>query len=473
MLKLSTLLVQFLIITLSFFRSEAGVVQLTSDNLDVLLKSNKLIFINFYADWCRFSRMLAPIFSDASDLVGKEFNESDVIFGRVDCDAEQAIAQRYGVNKYPTMKLFRFGNMIKREYRGQRTAESLASYIRDQLKDPVSEVHNLDEIYELKRDKRVIVGYFESKESIPYKNFDDVAKLLKDDCSFYAAIGELSKPERTSGDNVIFRPIGEENAEMVYLGSLANKELFQAWTQDKCVPLVREITFQNGEELTEEGLPFLILFHSKEDTESLEAYTKEVSQLVSYKSVVNFLVADCETFSHPLHHLGKKTSDCPLVAIDSFRHMYLFEDFSKINEPGKLKQFILDLQSGKLHKDFHHAPEPKEVKTTGQLKMDRMILVNSGNVFYKATVYVENGQVQVQMEPVVETEQPKEQVIQLEQKAADINDKIENVKEVQKRDVVEETSAPSPKSTTIKSIFANLKPSEHRYTIVNYARDEL
>ena len=40
--------------------------------------------------------------------------------------------------------------MIKREYRGQRTAESLASYIRDQLKDPVSEVHNLDEIYELK-----------------------------------------------------------------------------------------------------------------------------------------------------------------------------------------------------------------------------------------------------------------------------------------------------------------------------------
>jgi len=77
------------------------------------------------------------------------------------------------------------------------------------------------------------------------------------------------------------------------------------------------------------------------------------------------------------------------------------------------------------------------------------------------------------MEPVVETEQPKEQVIQLEQKAADINDKIENVKEVQKRDVIEETSAPSPKSTTIKSIFANLKPSEHRYTIVNYARDEL
>lgn len=41
---------------------------------------------------------------------------------------------------------------------------------------------------------------------------------------------------------------------------------------------VREITFQNGEELTEEGLPFLILFHKKEDTESLELYQKVIAR---------------------------------------------------------------------------------------------------------------------------------------------------------------------------------------------------
>lgn len=34
---------------------------------------------------------------------------------------------------------------------------------------------------------------------------------------------------------------------MVYLGSLTNFDLIYAWTQDKCVPLVREITFENGE----------------------------------------------------------------------------------------------------------------------------------------------------------------------------------------------------------------------------------
>jgi hypothetical protein len=34
---------------------------------------------------------------------------------------------------------------------------------------------------------------------------------------------------------------------------------FSIWAADKCTPLVREITFENAEELTEEGLPFLIL----------------------------------------------------------------------------------------------------------------------------------------------------------------------------------------------------------------------
>lgn len=46
----------------------------------------------------------------------------------------------------------------------------------------------------------------------------------------------------------------------------------------------REITFENAEELTEEGLPFLILFHASNDTESIKSYKFIVeSQLISEK----------------------------------------------------------------------------------------------------------------------------------------------------------------------------------------------
>lgn len=46
----------------------------------------------------------------------------------------------------------------------------------------------------------------------------------------------------------------------------------------------REITFENAEELTEEGLPFLILFHAPDDTESIKDYKAIVeTHLISEK----------------------------------------------------------------------------------------------------------------------------------------------------------------------------------------------
>lgn len=44
-----------------------------------------------------------------------------------------------------------------------------------------------------------------------------------------------------------------------------------------------------------------------------------------FSGSVNFLTADGTKFSHPLHHLGKTANDLPVLAIDSFRHMYLFK----------------------------------------------------------------------------------------------------------------------------------------------------
>jgi len=110
--------------------------------------------------------------------------------------------------------------------------------------------------------------------------------------------------------------------------------------------------------LTEEGLPFLILFRNPEDTAILDAFTKEVAGLTDQKTAVNFLVADGKKFAHPLHHMGKSEKDLPILAVDSFRHMYLFPDISKLSVPGVLRNFLLDLHSGKLHREFHHGPDP-------------------------------------------------------------------------------------------------------------------
>nr|XP_031532997.1 endoplasmic reticulum resident protein 44 [Vicugna pacos] len=321
-----------LLVTWVFTPVTTEITSLDTENIDDILNNADVALVNFYADWCRFSQMLHPIFEEASNVIKEEYpNENQVVFARVDCDQHSDIAQRYRISKYPTLKLFRNGMMMKREYRGQRSVKALADYIRQQKSDPIQELHDLAEITTLDRSKRNIIGYFEQKDSENYRVFERVANILHDDCAFLSAFGAVSKPERYSGDNIIYKPPGHSAPDMVYLGSMTNFDGTYNWIQDKCVPLVREITFENGEELTEEGLPFLILFHMKEDTESLEIFQNEVArQLISEKGTINFLHADCDKFRHPL-----------LI-------------------PGKLKQFVFDLHSGKLHREFHHGPDPTD-----------------------------------------------------------------------------------------------------------------
>lgn len=366
----SSLEVGFFTILLVTGLSTPGQPEITSldtGNIEDILNNAGVALVNFYADWCRFSQMLQPIFEEASNIAREEFPDvTQVVFARVDCDQHSDIAQRYRISKYPTLKLFRNGMMMKREYRGQRSVTAIADFIRQQKVDPIKEIHSLEEVNTVDRDRRNIIGYFDQKDSENYHTFEKVANILRDDCVFLAAFGDVSQTERFSGDNVIYKPMGETVPDMVYLGSLTNFDLTYAWAQDKCVPLVREITFENGEELTEEGIPFLILFHVKEDTESLEKFQHEVArQLISEKGSINFLHADCEKFRHPLLHIQKTPADCPVIAIDSFRHMYVYPEFRDIEIPGKLRQFVLDLHSGKLHREFHHGPDPTD-STPGQ-----------------------------------------------------------------------------------------------------------
>ncbi|XP_044584543.1 endoplasmic reticulum resident protein 44-like isoform X1 [Cotesia glomerata] len=353
-------------------------VQLTSSNFDELMK-NELVFINFYAEWCRFSNILAPIFDEAADKLKEELpSGASVVMGKVDCDKESSIASRFQITKYPTLKIIKNGQPAKREYRGQRSAEAFVEFIKKQLEDPIREFNDLKELTDLDDKKRMVIGYFDRKDLPEYDTFRKVAINLKDDCQFHVGFGLCSNEACEIGQYIeifdasramhppnqpiiVFRPDKalSNDQDETYKGSLLVYDELNIWAQEKCIPLVREITFENAEELTEEGLPFLILFHAPDDVENVKKFKDIVSsKLTDEKQNVNFLTADGFKFAHPLHHLGKSPSDLPLIAIDSFRHMYLFPRFKDIDEEGKLKQFLRDLYSGKLHREYHYGPDP-------------------------------------------------------------------------------------------------------------------
>ncbi|XP_019855522.1 PREDICTED: endoplasmic reticulum resident protein 44-like isoform X2 [Amphimedon queenslandica] len=343
------------ILFLEFLACNGDAEFLSRSNMEQFKAGKKLMLINFYADWCRYSAALKPVYDKAADQVAAETNEAVLV--KVDCERDRIFCmQDFRITKYPTIKIIRNGELIRKEYRGQRTVEALVSFVKKQIESPVHFVSNYAAALEkVEGNTKAAIGFFATNESIEYQNFNKIAFSLKDECRFFAIISS-----DTSAPQLTFRE-QSGSTDQQFNGDMTSHQAVQSWLSEHCIPLVREITFQNGEELTEEGLPFFILFYHPDNPDIKAVFKRRVEEeLLRHKGSVNFVTADGIKFAHPLSHLGKSKKDLPVLAIDSFRHMYIFPNFNDIHVPGALNQFVEDLHSGKLHREFHHGPDPRQ-----------------------------------------------------------------------------------------------------------------
>ncbi|PIA36897.1 hypothetical protein AQUCO_03200097v1 [Aquilegia coerulea] len=108
-------------------------VELNSRNFDELvLKSNELWIVEFFAPWCGHCKKLAPEWKKAANkLKGK------VKLGHVDCDAEKSLMSRFSVQGFPTILVFGADKDSPFPYEGARSASAIESFALVQLETNV------------------------------------------------------------------------------------------------------------------------------------------------------------------------------------------------------------------------------------------------------------------------------------------------------------------------------------------------
>lgn len=86
----------------------AKAIELNADNFEeVVLKSDKPVLVDFWAEWCGPCRMVGPVVEE----IAGEYADSAVV-GKLDVDANQALSIKYGIRSIPALLFFKGGEVV-------------------------------------------------------------------------------------------------------------------------------------------------------------------------------------------------------------------------------------------------------------------------------------------------------------------------------------------------------------------------
>jgi thioredoxin 1 len=81
-------------------------IALTGSNFDDTVTGNDIVLVDWWASWCGPCKMFGPVFEAASET------HSDIVFGKVDTEAERSLSGSAGIMSIPTLMAFREGVLV-------------------------------------------------------------------------------------------------------------------------------------------------------------------------------------------------------------------------------------------------------------------------------------------------------------------------------------------------------------------------
>lgn len=97
----------------------------TTANFDAeVLKSDKTVLVDFYADWCGPCKMMAPTVEQIANELGGE-----AVVGKLNVDDNEEIAMKYSVMSIPTLIVFKNGQAVDKKV-GVQSKETILAMIK-------------------------------------------------------------------------------------------------------------------------------------------------------------------------------------------------------------------------------------------------------------------------------------------------------------------------------------------------------
>jgi thioredoxin 1 len=104
-------------------------VDITAETFEETIEKNEIVIVDFWAEWCGPCKSFAPIYEEVSN------EYEDIVFGKIDTEAQQELAAHFQIRSIPTLMIFR----------EQVVLYSEAGMLNNsQLKEVIGKVQELD-----------------------------------------------------------------------------------------------------------------------------------------------------------------------------------------------------------------------------------------------------------------------------------------------------------------------------------------
>lgn len=333
-----------------------------------------------YSGHCK---KLAPEYAAAAKVLSE--NDPAYPLAKVDATEQKKLAERFGIQGFPTLLFFKNGN--KMEYTGGRTKDAIVQWVIKKS-GPPSTLADCDTIKKKVAESKFLLAFFGSENDALFKDAHVPTAESEDKIAFFhTADAACAQHYNVQAPGIVFFRKFEEEQNR-YTGA-ADKDELQKWFKPLMVPTLFKFTEDEIEAIFGQQQNTLILF--RKESQANEEFVKQfeaASKLNKGKMLFSYSDGTVDIQEKLADFMGVQEADLPTLRCITPQKMakYRFEDTPSLTAE-KVGAWVDEILSGKAKAHLKSEPVPADnngpVKIVVGSQFEEIVLDNERDVFVK------------------------------------------------------------------------------------------